>query len=276
MEQAIDLSAIDGGELLMAAANAWNDAIIELDARGEQITLLRSQLDGLRRQVAQQTEELRQAGQDAQQQADLIKALAKERSENEALKKQLALANQTNKAQLDELRELRQLNPKKQQARIKEQKAKAEGYQARIAQLEREAIAYRADIAAGKLRERQGIDKIRLLEAERANAGAPAIYHNGDHHLVIWPQLLKLQTEGGEIITQRPLLYMHQSGRGALLTLDPNSMELSMAASPKGGLKPPTELLELAGQWLYKVNQGQGGDLAPEDFTVIDYNQEAA
>lgn len=269
----IDLSTVPVSDLLTAVVEGHNEMSDELDARGEEIARLRSQLDGYKRQVAEQTIELQQAKQDELRYNDMIKALAKERQNSENLQRQLNLANATNKGAQQELQQLRQMNPQKlkdQTKRVKEQNEKLTG---RIDQLEREATSYKSELREASERAQQAHAKIKQLELERNNISAIGIYHKGDHHLVTWPQLMSLHTSSGEIVTQRPLLYMHQSGRGALLTLDPDTMELSMAASPKGGLRASDDALQVAGQWLYKVNQQQGTNITPDDLVVIDHNK---
>lgn len=274
----MDLSTVPASDLLAALVDAHNEMSAEMDSRGDEIALLKSQLDGYKRQVAEQAIELQVAQQDAQRFDDMIKALAKERKNSENLQRQLNLANSTNKGAQQELQQLRQMNPQKLKEQVKRVKEQNESLTARVAQLEREATAYIADLRAGRERAQQTHARLMQLELEKQNASAVGIYHKGDHHLVTWPQLMSLQTSSGVVVTQRPLLYMHQSGRGALLTLDPDTMELSMAASPKAGLRASDDALQVAGQWLYKVNQVQGTNLTSDDLVVIDHNksQEAA
>lgn len=269
----IDLSTVPVSDLLTALVNGHNEMTDELDARGDEVARLQSQLEGYKRQVAEQAIELQQAKQDAQRYDDMIKALAKERQHSENLQRQLNLANATNKGAQQELQQLRQLNPQKlkdQAKRVKEQNEKLTG---RVAQLEREATSYIAELRTARERAQQAHAKIMRMELESQNASAIGIYHKGDHHLVTWPQLMSIHTSSGAVVTQRPLLYMHQSGRGALLTLDPDTLEISMSASPKGGLRASDDALQVAGQWLYKVNQQQGTNLTPDDLVVIDHNK---
>lgn len=269
----MDLSTVPASDLLAALVDAHNEMSAEMDSRGDEIALLKSQLDGYKRQVAEQAIELQEAKKDAQRYDEMIKALAKERQHSENLQRELNLSNATNKGAQQELQQLRQLNPQKLKEQIKRVKEQNESLTARVGQLERDATDYIADIRAGRERAQQTHARIMQLELEKQNASAVGIYHKGDHHLVTWPQLMSLQTSSGAVVTQRPLLYMHQSGRGALLTLDPDTMELSMAASPKAGLRASDDALQVAGQWLYKVNQVQGTNLTPEDLVVIDHNK---
>lgn len=269
----MDLSTVPASDLLAALVDAHNEMSAEMDSRGDEIALLKSQLDGYKRQVAEQAIELQEAQQDEQRYDEMIKALAKERQHSENLQRQLNLANATNKGAQQELQQLRQMNPQKLKEQVKRVKEQNESLTARVAQLEREATGYIADLRAGRERAQQAHAKIMQLQLENQNASAVGIYHKGDHHLVTWPQLMSLQTSSGAVVTQRPLLYMHQSGRGALLTLDPDTMELSMAASPKAGLRASDDALQVAGQWLYKVNQVQGTNLTSDDLVVIDHNK---
>lgn len=270
----MDLSTVPVSDLLTAVIVGHNEMSAELDTRADEIAQLKSQLDGYKRQVTTQANELQILQQDAQRYEDMIKALSKERQQNETLSHQLSLANTTNKGLQQELQQLRQMNPKKLKEQVSRVKEQNEKLNAQVAKLERQVSVNMSDLQASLTRERQGHAKIAQLNLERQNASAVGIYHNGDHHLVTWPQLMSLQTSDGSIIKQRPLLYMHQSGRGALLTLNPDTMELSMAASPKGGLRASDEALQIASQWLYKVNQQQDTNLTPDDFTVIDHNKQ--
>lgn len=101
------------------------------------------------------------------------------------------------------------------------------------------------------------------------------IYHNGPHHLIVWPQLLKVEDPSGEQFKCRALLYMHSSGRGGLMTYS-ESQGTTLCAGPAGGLKPSTAVIEFAQNWLYKVNELQKGEVTHADMMAVDYNPSAA
>jgi len=122
------------------------------------------------------------------------------------------------------------------------------------------------------------LKECRQLETENLQLGrelshnqGTGIWHKGEHHLIVWPQIVATQDPGGKVHKSRPLLYMHTSGRGGLITYDPiNGATLS--AAPKGGLKPSADALEHAATWLYKVNELQKGAVTPEDMACVNFN----
>ncbi len=113
---------------------------------------------------------------------------------------------------------------------------------------------------------------VQALNDEKSSNQPCGLYHNGDHHLVIWPQKTTMQRTDNTQFNGTNLLYLHQSGRGGFITFDPQSEESKFCDSPKGGLKIPKHVNEFANQWLYKINVLQGGDMKEEDRTAIDYN----
>lgn len=100
------------------------------------------------------------------------------------------------------------------------------------------------------------------------------IYHNGPHHLIVWPQMLKVEDPSGEQFKCRALLYMHSSGRGGLMTYS-ESQGTTLCAGPAGGLKPSAAVIEFAQNWLYKVNELQKGEVTDADMMAVDYNPSA-
>lgn len=280
MEQLInDMSASD---LLAAFVGKFNDFVGEFDylaserdllryqfdslkTNQQEIALLKSQLDGYKRQCSQQDDDL------AMLTKSWSEALKTEQAAHNATKARLIMVEKNNAGQSKELQELRQLNPQKLKEQIKRVKDASTDKDATIARLEREAEQYRQDLKSKQKDLNSAIDKIRYEQSMGLNNSAVGIYHKGDHHLVTWPQLMTIATEDG-LVKQRPLIYMHNSGRGALLTINPTSKEVHMAESPKGGLKPPMELLEHAGMWLYNVNVTQKTLVTNSDFCVVDLN----
>ena len=122
--------------------------------------------------------------------------------------------------------------------------------------------------------QRQAIEahgKIEQLQRQLAHDTGSGLYHNGEHHLIIWPQKTKLQREDGSTFEGRSLLYMHQSGRAALFYYNEQDGTV-LAPSPKGGLKPSAAVQEFAHNWLFKVNSLLGGVVHPADMEPVDYN----
>ena len=142
---------------------------------------------------------------------------------------------------------------------------------ARISQLERDNSKARHDLTTAQRQSIEAHTKIDLLQRQLAHDTGSGLYHNGEHHLIIWPQKTKFQRPDGTTFESRSLLYMHQSGRGALFTYSEEGGTVC-AASPKPGLKPTREVQEFAHNWLFKVNSLQGGVVHPADMEPVDYN----
>jgi len=115
----------------------------------------------------------------------------------------------------------------------------------------------------------------KVVEMQRIaldNNKAQGLYHNGDHHLVIWPQKNDMLRPDGSSFQGTNLLYLHQSGSGAFITFDPQSGESTLSPLPKDGLRPSIEAKDFAHNWLYKVNQLQQGEVKDDDRVAINYN----
>ena len=142
---------------------------------------------------------------------------------------------------------------------------------ARISQLERDNSKARHDLTTAQRQSVEAHTKIDLLQRQLAHDTGSGLYHNGEHHLIIWPQKTKFQRPDGSTFESRSLLYMHQSGRGALFTYSEESGTM-FAPSPKPGLKPSKEVQEFAHNWLFKVNSLQGGIVHESDMVPADFN----
>lgn len=142
---------------------------------------------------------------------------------------------------------------------------------ARISQLERDNSKARHDLTTAQRQAIEAHTKIDLLQRQLAHDTGSGLYHNGEHHLIIWPQKTKFQRPDGSTFEARSLLYMHQSGRGGLFTYSEESGTM-FAASPKPGLKPTKEVQEFAHNWLFKVNSLQGGIVQESDMVPVDFN----
>lgn len=143
--------------------------------------------------------------------------------------------------------------------------------EARLRQLQQDNSKYRHDLTATQRQTIEANTKIDELQRQLAHDTGSGLYHNGEHHLIIWPQKTKLQREDGSTFEGRSLLYMHQSGRAALFYYNEQDGTV-LAQSPKGGLKPSAATQEFAHNWLFKVNSLQGGVVHPADMEPVDYN----
>lgn len=191
-----------------------------------------------------------------------------------------SIALQTEKARLQEqLNQLQQVissyggvngidKLKEQNKRLKSAGAEKD---ARISQLERDNSKVRHDLTTAQRQSIEAHTKIDLLQRQLAHDTGSGLYHNGEHHLIIWPQKTKFQRPDGSTFEARSLLYMHQSGRGGLFTYSEEGGTV-FAASPKPGLKPSKEVQEFAHNWLFKVNSLQGGVVCESDMVPVDFN----
>ncbi|GJB74821.1 hypothetical protein KAM344_17240 [Aeromonas caviae] len=191
-----------------------------------------------------------------------------------------SIALQTEKARLQE--QLAQLQKviasyggvagiKKLKEQVKRLQDNGATKEARISQLEREARQYRHDLTASQRQSIEAHTKIDLLQRQLAHDTGSGLYHNGEHHLIIWPQKTKMERPDGTVFESRALLYMHQSGRAAMVTYNDQN-GAALCASPKGGLKPSKEVMEFAHNWLFKVNSLQGGTVQESDMVPVDFN----
>lgn len=245
-----------------------------------------SQLD----EVSEERDELEiQVAAAATSQAALLARIADLEQENErccdAARKAEKIGNQVGALLVEKTRLQEQLNQlqqviatyggvngidklKEQNKRLKSGNAEKD---ARISQLERDNSKVRHDLTTAQRQSIEAHTKIDLLQRQLAHDTGSGLYHNGEHHLIIWPQKTKFQRPDGTTFESRSLLYMHQSGRGALFTYSEEGGTV-FAASPKPGLKPTREVQEFAHNWLFKVNSLQGGIVHESDMVPVDFN----
>lgn len=172
-------------------------------------------------------------------------------------------------------KELNQLkggeNPKKLKEQIKRNKEKNAELTTRNERLLREAKEYRSQLKTQSATIDALKKEVYVSGVKDANGTFTRLWSDGTQHIILWPDAIKMQnTETGDVSEGRALLYMHQSGRGALLTLDDTTGTTQMGASPKGGLKISRQAKDFTDAWLYKVNQVQGGDITDADLRVTD------
>lgn len=259
-------------ELLAAFVSSFNDLGHQLD------------------EVSQERDELEiQVAAAATSQAALLARIADLEQENErccdAARKAEKFGNQAGALLVEKTRLQEQLNQLQQVIatyggvngidKLKEQNKRLKSgnteKDARISQLERDNSKVRHDLTTAQRQSIEAHTKIDLLQRQLAHDTGSGLYHNGEHHLIIWPQKTKFQRPDGTTFESRSLLYMHQSGRGALFTYSEEGGTV-FAASPKPGLKPTREVQEFAHNWLFKVNSLQGGIVHESDMVPVDFN----
>lgn len=247
-------------------------------------------LSGQLDEVSQERDELDiQVAAAATTQAALLARIADLEQENErccdAARKAEKIGNQVGALLVEKTRLQEQLNQLQQVIatyggvngidKLKEQNKRLKSgnteKDARISQLERDNSKARHDLTTAQRQSIEAHTKIDLLQRQLAHDTGSGLYHNGEHHLIIWPQKTKFQRPDGSTFESRSLLYMHQSGRGALFTYSEESGTM-FAPSPKPGLKPSKEVQEFAHNWLFKVNSLQGGIVHESDMVPVDFN----
>jgi hypothetical protein len=245
-----------------------------------------SQLD----EVSQERDELEiQVAAAATSQAALLARIADLEQENErccdAARKAEKIGNQVGALLVEKTRLQEQLNQLQQVIatyggvngidKLKEQNKRLKSgnteKDARISQLERDNSKARHDLTTAQRQSIEAHTKIDLLQRQLAHDTGSGLYHNGEHHLIIWPQKTKMERPDGTVLESRALLYMHQSGRAAMVTYNDQD-GTALCASPKGGLKPSKEVMEFAHNWLFKVNSLQGGIVHESDMVPVDFN----
>lgn len=259
-------------ELLTAFVSSFNDLGHQLD------------------EVSQERDELEiQVAAAATSQAALLARIADLEQENErccdAARKAERIGNQVGPLLVEKTRLQEQLNQlqqviatyggvngidklKEQNKRLKSGNAEKD---ARISQLERDNSKARHDLTTAQRQSIEAHTKIDLLQRQLAHDTGSGLYHNGEHHLIIWPQKTKMERPDGTVFESRALLYMHQSGRAAMVTYNDQD-GTALCTSPKGGLKPSKEVMEFAHNWLFKVNSLQGGIVHESDMVPVDFN----
>lgn len=204
----------------------------------------------------------------------VAKAKLKLEQNNQALTRELEMSRNRSKELQRQLNELKGGdNPKKLREQIKRLKEKSLEKDAKNSRLEREAKLYRKDISDIKINYHAAIDKIKTLKAEKQNIDFTGLYHNGDHHLILWPQVITSKNEAsGEVHQSRALLHMHQSGAARLITFDVNNNTSMIHKAPAGGLRISKDAQHFADEWLFNVNVIQNGNVTPKDLQSTDLN----
>ncbi|EGR2700624.1 hypothetical protein DUG79_25740 [Vibrio parahaemolyticus] len=263
-----------GDDLLDAFLQTYNQQNADWDDMVAENERLQQQLDGYKRQAHAQVDEIEELKKENAFCRDM--ALKAEGIANKSIgiQQELDRTKVMNKSLMDEIKELKKLNPKKLKEQNKRQQAKALEKDKRIKQLETYLKETGKEVKELKVKLNQSIGKIAQLKKQLAHDTGSGLYHNGEHHLIIWPQKNKMQDANGNIFEGRSLLYLHQSGRGGLMTYNPDTEQVNLCAAPRGGLRPSEDLKDFAQSWLTKVNVVQEGIVKEEDMIPVNYNPE--
>ena len=237
----------------------------------DEIAILKSQLDAEKRFTAQLQDQAKQDTIDLNRAAKAVENGVKIASQTTALNNTIASLQSQLKTAHEKVQELNQLNPKKLKEQIKRVKEATQKAQARCDKLELEAKEYRKEIAHLSDQRTHAVNKVIELKHKLEHNTGAGLYHNGEHHLIIWPQKTKMQREDGTQFESRSLLYLHQSGRGGLITHDLQD-GAQLCAAPKGGLRPSKNTLDFAQIWLRQVNDIQNGVVTDADMIPVNFN----
>ena len=237
----------------------------------DEIAILKSKLEAEKRFNADLQDQAKQDAIDLNRAAKAVENGVKIASQTTALNNTITSLQSQLKTAHEKVRELNQLNPKKLKEQIKRVKEANEKSQARCSKLELEAKEYRKEITHLTEQRNIAVNKVAELKHKLDHNTGAGLYHNGEHHLIIWPQKTKMQREDGTQFESRSLLYLHQSGRGGLITHDPQD-GAQLCAAPKGGLRPSKLTLDFAQNWLSQVNDIQNGVVTDADMIPVNFN----
>lgn len=261
-------------DLLDAFLQTYNQQNTDWDRLVSENERLQQQLDGYKRQAHAQISEIEELKNENAFCREMALKAEQVANQSTGLQQELARTKLMNRSLTEELKELKKLNPKKLKEQNKRQQAKAIEKDKRINQLEVYLKETGKELTELKSSLNKAVGKIAQLQKQLAHDTGSGLYHNGEHHLIIWPQKSKIQDANGNIFEGRSLLYLHQSGRGGLMTYNPETEQVNLCAAPRGGLRPSEELKEFAQSWLTKVNVIQEGIIKEEDMIPTNYNGE--
>ena len=257
-------------EQIQAEQQAQIHALYKQNTQDE-IAILKSKLEAEKRFNTELQDQAKQDAIDLNRAAKAVENGVKIATQVTALNNTIASLQSQLKTAQEKVRELNQLNPKKLKEQIKRVKEATEKSQARCGKLEIEAKEYRKEIAHLSEQRNMAVNKVAELKQKLEHNTGAGVYHNGEHPLIIWPQKTKMQREDGTQFESRSLLYLHQSGRGGLITHDPQD-GAQLCAAPKGGLRPSKAALDFAQTWLSQVNDIQNGVVTDADMIPVNFN----
>ncbi|HHY0482699.1 hypothetical protein [Vibrio parahaemolyticus] len=267
------LKQYGGDDLIEAFLHCYNQQNADWDEMVAENARLQQLADGYKRQANTQAKEIEKLEEENAFCRDMVKKAEEIANQSNGLQQELATARR----QILELRnKVKELNgegsPKKLKAQVKRLKDKDSEQKKRITSQEQVIKTLRSTLEQRGVQLNQTIDKVEQLKIQLAHDTGSGLFHKDDHHLIIWPQKTKMQDQNGNQFEGRSLLYLHQSGRGGLMTYNPETEEVNLCAAPRGGLRPSEDLKEFATNWLYKVNVLQEGVVNVEDMTPVNYN----
>ena len=237
----------------------------------DEIAILKSKLEAEKRFNAELQDQAKQDAIDLNRAAVAVENGVKIASQTTALNNTIASLQSQLKTAHEKVRELNQLNPKKLKEQIKRQSEANEKAQGRNKKLEIEKKELKAEVKVLKEQRNIAVNKVAELQHKLEHNTGAGLYHNGEHHLIIWPQKTKMQREDGTQFESRSLLYLHQSGRGGLISHDPKN-GAQLCAAPKGGLRPSKDTLDFAQIWLRQVNEVQNGIITDANMIPVNFN----
>ncbi|MCE2597173.1 hypothetical protein K6Y31_20575 [Motilimonas cestriensis] len=260
-------------ELLSEFINKFNTMADEKDGQQTLLFLNTEKLIESETRNAQLQAQLDEANQKLTAQRDLLKISESNSIKAMALKAQLDTANDTIQQQRKLLNDYKGGNdPVKLKKRLEEQKEKNKGLIARNDLLVRDNRELRKERDNALSERNIAVNKVHETSVESIAESLPGIYHKGNDHILIMPNMLTMADSEGELFGGRALIYMHQSGCARLMTYNPDTQQSHICKSPRGGLKPSKETIEFAQNWLYKVNELQNGEITATDLRPADFN----
>ena len=262
----------NANELLSAFIITYNDDQENAEATQQALDELQvafhlqsQENETLKQQIEQQDSDLHEMSKGLKDVDKIARSVTARKNENNLLKAQL------NSVQ-EQLTSINSVNIKKLKSQVERVKTKSDEKDKKITSLTTELSNTRHKLTAAN---KDNVDCKKIVEAmriEQDNKKPQGLYHDGDHHLVIWHQKNEMQRNDGSTFNGTNLLYLHQSGRGGFITFDPQTDESKLCPAPKAGLRPSKDALDFAQNWLYKVNKIQHGDIEDADRLPIDYN----
>ncbi|MAD77589.1 MAG: hypothetical protein CML20_22945 [Rheinheimera sp.] len=265
------LAQYGSDDLLAAFLASYNQQNADWDEMVSDNQRLQQERDGYKRQCNAQIKEIEELKQESEFCRDMALQAEDIANKSTGVQQELNRSKAMVKSLQNELKELKKLNPKKLKEQNKRQQQKAIEKDKRIRQAEAALKDAGKALEKSRAETQQAIAKIAELQKQLAHDTGAGLYHNNKDHLIIWPQKTKMQRPDGSIFEGRSLLYLHQSGRGGLITNDPDNGS-KLCAAPPGGLRPGSDTIDFAQDWLFKVNELQEGLVREEDMIPVNYN----
>ena len=258
-------------DLLAAFLASYSQQNADWDEMVSENQRLQQERDGYKRQCSAQIKEIEELKQENEFCRDMALKAEDIANKSTGVQQELNRSKAMVQSLQNELKELKKLNPKKLKEQNKRQQQKAIEKDKRIRQAEAALKDSGKALEKSRAETQQAIAKIAKLQKQLAHDTGAGLYHNNKDHLIIWPQKTKMQRPDGSIFEGRSLLYLHQSGRGGLITYDPDNGS-KLCAAPPGGLRPSSDTTDFAQNWLFKVNELQEGLVREEDMIPVNYN----